>query len=75
MDNYKRLYRTDEGKVLAGVCSGLGEYFNIDPILLRLLWLLLACFFGSGILAYIIACLIVPKKPYGADGGSSVHYQ
>lgn len=75
MSNYKRLYRTDEGKVLAGVCSGLGEYFEVDPVLIRLLWLFFACLFGSGIIAYLIACLVVSKKPYNEESDSNVHYQ
>ena len=61
--NKKRLYRNDDDKVLAGVSSGLGEYFNVDPVIIRLIWVLLAIIsFGSALLAYIIAALIIPKK-------------
>ncbi|MDD4661650.1 MAG: PspC domain-containing protein [Candidatus Pacebacteria bacterium] len=58
----KRLYKSKENKILAGVVGGLGEYFDIDPTLLRLIWLLLVVFTGvfPGIIVYIIACLIIP---------------
>lgn len=59
----KKLYRIRDGRKLAGVCGGLGEYFEIDPTLVRLAWVLLIFLGGSGILAYIIAALIIPEKP------------
>ena len=59
----KKLYRIREGRKLAGVCGGLGEYFEIDPTLVRLAWVLLIFLGGSGVLAYIIAALIIPEKP------------
>ena len=61
----KKLYRSDTDKVFAGICGGLGEYFDVDSVLLRLIWLLVVVFTGfvPGILAYIIAILIIPKKP------------
>ena len=55
----KRLYRIEEGKMIAGVCGGIAEYFNIDPTVVRVAWAILACFAGSGILAYIAAALII----------------
>jgi len=60
----KRLYRSKKNRVLAGVIGGLGEYFNIDPVLLRLLWVLVVVFTGffPGIIAYIIALVIVPER-------------
>ena len=60
----KRLYRSHTNKVLAGVCGGLGEYFGIDPVLIRLFWLLVVIFSGviPGIVAYIFAIFIVPKR-------------
>jgi len=60
----KRLYRSGKNKILAGVFGGLGEYFNIDPVVLRLFWVLLVVFTGfvPGIIAYILAIIIVPKK-------------
>ncbi len=58
----KRLYRTEKDKVLGGVCGGLGEYFDVDPILIRLLWVIFTLAFGGGLLAYIIAWIIIPEK-------------
>ena len=58
----KKLYRVEEGKVLAGVCKGVAEYFKIDVTLVRLGWAIVSLFAGSGILAYIIALIIMPKK-------------
>ena len=59
----KRLYRSDENKVLCGVCGGLGEYFNIDPTIVRLVWAILV-FSGPGISAYIVAAIIMPRRRY-----------
>jgi len=58
----KKLYRVREGKVLAGVCGGLAEYFNVDPTIIRVIWALIAAT-GTGILAYFICALIIPEKP------------
>ena len=62
---HKRLYRSDTNKVFAGICGGLGEYFDIDAVLLRLIWLLVVVFTGvfPGVIAYIIAIFIVPRRP------------
>ena len=59
----KRLYKSRTNRVLTGVCGGLGEYFNIDPTLIRLLLVLLGCT-GSGIIAYLVAAIIMPEEPY-----------
>ena len=59
----KRLYRAQTGKVIGGVCAGMGEYFNIDPVWIRLLWIVLTFLYGAGILVYLIAWLIIPKSP------------
>jgi phage shock protein PspC (stress-responsive transcriptional regulator) len=59
----KRLYRSERDKMLGGVCGGLGDYFKIDPTLVRLGWVILtlvSC--GFGIIAYIIAAIIVPTE-------------
>ena len=56
----KRLYRIEEGKMVAGVCGGVAEYFNIDPTVVRLGWVLVSCFAGAGIIAYIAAAIIMP---------------
>ena len=59
----KRLYKIEQGKKLDGACGGIAEYFDIDPTLIRLAWVLFtACSFGSGIVAYIIAAIVMPKK-------------
>lgn len=58
----KRLYKIEEGKKISGVCGGIAEYFDIDPTLIRLAWILFSAFVGSGIIAYIIAVIVMPKK-------------
>lgn len=58
----KRLYRIEEGKKIFGVCGGLAEYFDIDPTIVRLLWIVLVFCAGTGILAYIVAAIIMPVK-------------
>jgi len=60
MEN-KKLYRSSTNYKLAGVCGGIGEYFNIDPTLIRLAWILFSVMGGAGVLAYIIAALVMPK--------------
>ncbi len=57
----KRLYRDDEDKIIAGVCSGLGSYFGIDPVIIRLLFVLAVIVGGFGTLLYIILWIAVPK--------------
>ena len=58
----KRLYKIETGKKLDGVCGGIAEYFDIDPTLVRLLWIIFSCCWGGGIIAYIKAAIIMPKK-------------
>lgn len=63
MDEPKRLYRTEHGAaMLCGVCGGIAEYFSIDPSIVRLLWSALVILGGTGILLYIIAAIILPRK-------------
>ncbi|WP_292374153.1 PspC domain-containing protein [Methanosarcina sp. UBA411] len=60
----KKLYRSKKNRIIAGVCGGIGEYFNVDPTLIRLLWLLISVMsVGSGIIAYAIAWIIIPEEP------------
>lgn len=59
----KRLYKSSTNRVLCGVCGGIGEYLNIDPTIIRLLCLLLICGWGSGLIIYIIAAIIIPESP------------
>ena len=58
----KKLYRSTSNKMIAGVCSGLAEYINIDPTIVRLIWALIALS-GAGVLAYLVAAIIIPEKP------------
>ena len=60
--NGKKLYRNTENKMLAGVCSGIADYFDIDPTLVRLGWVMFSLLGGSGLLAYIIAAIIIPER-------------
>ncbi|OGI72119.1 PspC domain-containing protein [Candidatus Nomurabacteria bacterium RIFCSPHIGHO2_02_FULL_37_45] len=63
----KRLYKSDTNKVFAGVIGGIGEYFDIDPTLLRLAYILIAILtaFFPAVIGYLIACIVVPKRPVG----------
>ncbi len=58
----KRLYRVEQGKMLCGVCGGIAEYFDLDPSLVRLGWIVFCVLGGSGVLAYIIAAIVIPTK-------------
>ena len=58
----KKLYKSNN-KMVDGVCAGIAEYFNIDPTLVRLGWVIFSFMGGSGILAYIIAAIIMPRNP------------
>ncbi len=60
---HKRLYRSTTSKIVGGVCGGLGEYFDVDPVLVRVVTVLVFLATGFGILAYIIAWIIIPKRP------------
>jgi phage shock protein C len=59
----RRLFRARDDRVVAGVCGGLGRYLGIDPILLRLALVVLILLGGTGILAYIIAWIVIPEEP------------
>jgi len=59
--NNKKLYRVNNGKIL-GVCGGFAEYFDVDPTLIRVAWAVAAFAAGTGLLAYFICALIMPKK-------------
>ncbi len=60
----KKLYRSNTDKMVAGVCGGLGQYFGVDPTLIRLIFALLVVFgVGSGILLYIILAIVMPLEP------------
>ena len=61
----KRLYRSKTDKKLCGVCAGVADYFGIDPTIVRVIWALLAFFYGTSILLYVIMALVVPEQPAG----------
>ena len=63
----KRLVRTRDDSVLAGVCGGFGQYFNLDSALVRLLWVFFTIFGGSGVLAYLVAIFIIPDESTAKD--------
>ncbi len=58
----KKLYKSRTEKKIDGVCGGIAQYFDIDPTIVRLAWVLFACM-GGGILAYIVCMLIIPAEP------------
>ncbi len=58
----RKLTRSASNRMVCGVCAGVGEYFQVDPTVIRLLWAILTfCGVGSGILVYIIAAVIIPE--------------
>ena len=61
-----RLYRGRDKKI-AGVCSGIAEYFGWDPTIVRLAWVFFLFFGGSGVIAYIIAMIVMPERPDDYD--------
>jgi len=63
MDASRKLYRSTTNRQVAGVCGGLAEYFNLDPTLIRVLFIILAVLGGSGVILYIAMWIIVPKQP------------
>lgn len=60
-NNYRKLYRSRQNRMLCGVCGGIGDYFNIDPTVVRLLWIIFCMCGGGGIIAYIIAAIVIPE--------------
>ena len=64
----KRLYKS-ECRTLCGVCGGIADYFNLDPTIVRLLWVVMSCLSaGTGIVAYIICALVIPNRPSSEEG-------
>ena len=59
----KKLYKSQGDRKLCGVCGGLGEFFGIDASLIRLAWIVFSLLGGSGVLAYIIAAIVIPEYP------------
>lgn len=63
----KRLCRSDKERVIAGICGGLADYFDIDPLLIRIVFIILAISGGLGVILYLAAWLIIPRKKLTAD--------
>ncbi len=59
----KRLYKIEQGKMVDGVCGGIARYFGVDPTLVRLGWVLFTAMGGSGIVAYILCSVGIPREP------------
>ena len=62
-EHVKRLYRSRDERIIWGICGGMGKYFNIDPVLVRVIWVLSIIFGGWGILAYLILRFVIPLEP------------
>lgn len=62
MNNVKKLYRSKTDRIIFGVCGGLGEYFEIDPLVIRILFLLLTVTGGAGIILYLVLAVIIPSE-------------
>lgn len=63
MNERKKLYRSRNNRMIAGVCAGIGKYFNIDPTVIRLVFIVLSLAVLPGILLYIIAWILMPEEP------------
>lgn len=70
----KKLYRSTTDKRIAGICGGVAEYFGIDSTLVRLLVALFVLLAGTGVLAYILAWLIIPERPDYNNFGNFNNY-
>lgn len=62
MEN-KKLYKSNTDKKLDGVCAGIANYFGIDPTLIRIGWVLLSLFWFTGVIAYIVCAIVIPREP------------
>ena len=68
MTTMKRLTRSRRDRKIAGICGGLAEYFGIDPVIPRLIWVILALGAGIGVFAYLICWIVIPKEPATVTG-------
>ena len=59
----RKLYKSNDKMIVDGVCGGIAEYFRIDPTVVRLGWILFCAAGGSGFLAYVVAAVLIPRKP------------
>lgn len=62
-EHVRRFYRSRDERVIWGICGGLGKYFGVDPVLIRVIWVVTVIFAGWSILAYLILRLVVPLEP------------
>lgn len=70
-----RLYRSTRNRKIAGICGGIGEYLNVDPSLIRIIWLLITFAFGVGILLYLICWIVLPEDRELLEGPDSDEYR
>ncbi|MCD7873307.1 MAG: PspC domain-containing protein [Clostridiales bacterium] len=70
----KKIYRDTANGKISGVCSGIAKYLDTDATVIRLLWAVAICFFGSGILLYIICAIIIPPEPAGYNDYNDTDY-
>ena len=61
----KKLYRSKSNRMLLGVCSGVAEYFNIDPTVVRVIWAVASIFAFAGVIAYAVCAFVIPEIPDG----------
>jgi phage shock protein C len=67
-EKYKQLYRSRDERMVAGICGGLGEYLDIDPTIIRLIFVFGMVLTGSGLFwAYLIMMLVVPEEPQASE--------
>ncbi len=72
----KKLYKSQDDQKLCGVCGGIGKFFDIDPTIIRLLWVVITLAGGAGIVAYIVCALVIPDEPaYGGYDNGYVEYR
>ena len=64
-DSRRRLYRSKDERMLFGICGGIGTYFDLDPTLVRLLFVLLTLATGIGLIVYVVMAIIMPQDPAG----------
>ncbi len=71
MNAPKRLYRSQSQKMIWGICGGIAEYLNLDPSVVRLLFVLAAILWGGGVLAYVVLYFVMPEAPAAGEPGVS----
>lgn len=59
----RKLYKSEDNRLICGVCGGLGEFLGVDATIVRLIWVLLTLLGGSGVLLYLIAAILIPREP------------